>query len=206
MSRTDCLLVAVVSLILAASVAFGGPACPPYVCKPAVITHAAPVAFTHHHKQILFADVYVPLFDEHAKDVFVFYGAPAFSVAPTPVAALGVDAQGRELTAPLSSPALAPAAAFRPLGGYEGEAAKAGTGRPAAEKLASLKASCYDCHGGGRSRGGFTLFDGSGAVSSSADWKLIKEEIDSGRMPKPDARKPPVSAADREEIRRLAGG
>lgn len=196
---------AVFAALFIASVALGGDVChaPAYV---PVYTPAAQVVIPTPHyqaKEILFADVYVPLFDVYARDTFVFYGPPAFSIAPQPGPTAGVDESNREMAlAPVPQKTDGP----RPLAGYEGEERAAPKALPKAlpkdagnGKLASLVTSCAECHMNGKSKGGFSL------DTASVDWAKVATEITTGRMPPLSSGKPAVPADDVREIRRRAG-
>lgn len=144
------------------------------------------------------------LFDPDAYAYFTFYGAPSVSPAPT----LGLDQFGRELKALPVAPV-----AVTPGGGGDLSRAQlkalaaqlAGGGNNAS--LESLTPSCASCHTRGKkTSGGFSLFDESGKILESADWKRVSEEIEGGNMPPKTSGKPAVSQADRDEIRRRAEG
>jgi hypothetical protein len=210
MKPIDCLAAALVAGALAASVAFGEPcARVTYVPAPAGVP-AAYVAPAYHAREILFADAQVPLFDDRARDTFTFYGPPAFSLPVAGGPVVGTDGAGKELALAPARPTLEDGPRDAPvLSGYESPAARpspAASRARAAPRLPALAASCFDCHGGGKSKGGLALFDpASGAVSAATDWVKVEEEISAGRMPPPAANKPAVSAADLALIRRLAG-
>lgn len=140
--------------------------------------------------KVIVADAVVDLFDRQAKDVFVFVGA--LPVRQSVV--LGVQADGSEYRlAPVTLPTPAPAPA--PVG------EKGPVPRP---DLPSLIVSCLDCHGKGKARGGFTLFDPDGRIAAGVNWKEVLGRIDAAEMPPPASGYPAVSAADLTVIRVLA--
>jgi hypothetical protein len=156
---------------------------------------------------------YVPFpgFDPGAYDFFV---APHPAKLPPP--SLGLDANGREVypehlqprqrQQPLPPRQEAKPAGPPPVVGYEGEDVRGPEPAPKAARLASLAAACASCHTqGGKTSGGFALFDAQGTPLASVDWKGVYDEIEGGRMPPPTSGKPAVSAEDLAELKRLAG-
>ncbi len=175
-------------------------------------------------KEIVFADALFTVFDPHAKDVFVFVGA----ITPRqPGQVVGIDRDGKEVrivvvqggaspptnqTPPISTVPPAPtlktptpkidATKGEPIVAQPKIESPPKQVSQTAPRFASLKASCAECHTRGvKERGGFVLFDQSGALFENVEWKDVLAEIESGRMPPADSKKPKVSTADVEAVR-----
>lgn len=194
MKPFDLLVNAVLAAVLAALTAAA--------CRADAVSVAKP----HVVKAVVFADLLFVPFDLKAKDVFVFPGAPP---APLPGLVVGVSASGQEVRAghglPVPSETKLPPQTTD-LDYEDGRELPALA--PADDLvLSEIRASCGDCHGAARQRGGVQLVTSSG-LAAKIDWKSVVEATTSPRgeprMPPPDSGKKKLSRTALDLIKKMS--
>ena len=201
---------------------------PTYVAPAPTYVAPAPVAKPAGF-QVLVATLAVPLIDYAVKDVFVFTGPPLAIPVSVQVGVSGAGAPALSAIVPLTPPPGPPtrprddslsralaedgAADPGPLASRGDTRAPPSGSRESllAKVVPALRTSCFECHGGGKTKGELALFGPSGELNP-VKWSNVLTAVSApmGRAPDmPPEGRAPLAAEVVEaiwELARLEGG